>query len=430
MSRTRRRYVLLGLVAVILLATACMGWALLGSTAEHRLDTSLVDPDDNLELFDSSVQGEALSYNPSVPFRIAGVDDSATVYEVADMVADRSVAAAWSFGGDFSQIGSLPLSPDAIFGSYSVTPDNLRSYRAGLLSRDGSQPLEKLSHDPYYEPRDATGDERRLVWYSSTLNEAYQMGINNWSLSVWESGDNVARVLGTAEDLNGSNDTPQLPGEVLPTANDDCAYFASYMSVDGRWVPVVLSYALDTSERAVIATGSYPYAANGGVYFAGDQIDSSDGSLGFSSVRHFDGANMSTKLTVDTGASQWCVSGVWMSDSLSVVSFSNAASDQGAFIGIWTGGFGSQLAWIHTPSPSVVGSISRDAFAWGCGSQQDHAEMYLYSAASPTDVTELGVAPGYSRPTLAYDGSAVLVPVYNGLDAAVRFDVIERAGES
>lgn len=60
---------------------------------------------------------------------------------------------------------------------------------------------------------------------------------------------------------------------------------------------------------------------------------------------------------------------------------------------------------------------------WGAGSQEKHAQMFAFSADEPQALLLLGEAPGYSRPAISADASAVLVPFYNGMEA-VKFNVL------
>ena len=126
---------------------------------------------------------------------------------------------AWSFGGDFSRIGSFPLSKDSVFGSFSKRPDNLSSYRPAFIGPQGEDAIAPLSKDPYYEPRDGSGTVDGVTWYSSTLSDAYDTTINNWQLGVWDRKSDSSRVLASAQELNDTAETPALPGEVVPTMN-------------------------------------------------------------------------------------------------------------------------------------------------------------------------------------------------------------------
>lgn len=387
------------------------------------VDRGTIAPEENLEIFDSPSTAER-EPNTLLPFKIIGVDDGGAVHEALEIALDYSVASSWSFGGDYSRIGSLPLSPELIFGSGSETPDNLRSYRPALIGTDEVEYIAPLTDNPHYEPRDGTGSADGLTWYASTLNEAHESNVNNWLLSAWREGDEEATALGSAAELNGRDDTPALPGELVPTMNRDHVYYASNVWHEGSWIPSVLEYAVDGSNAPrVLAAGSYPAAIPDGVLFATNQIESEASELGYSTLARFDGGDVRDVLSVNTAESSWCISGIWASSGLKVVAFSNAREDLGCYLGFWRGDFDVSVAWVHVASPSVIGSIAQHAFVWGAGSQENNAQMFAFQMSKPGQLVLLGEAPGYARPAISSDGKTLLVPVYNGMDA-VKFDVV------
>lgn len=417
----KRKRVLI--VSAVLIAAALCGGAYLFSRlhGDERKDT--VEPDQNVEVFDTPSAQDA-KQNPALPFKLLGADPTAPILEVQDSTRESSWKVAWSFGGDFSQIGSFPISSNKVFGSSSKTPDVLTSYSASVITERGPKPVSDVSKDPYYEPRDGSGSEDGATWYSATLNESYQVGINNWQLSYWDSASNKTRVLDTAEELNGSSDTPELPGEIIPTMNDNDVFYASNVKRGDFWSPQVLKYDLKSGKRSIVGAGSFPWAVDGGVLYATDRIESSDDMLGYSRLVFDGGDGEKDVLTVDSAQSNWCISGVWASKKLHVVAFSNAVEPSGCYVGIWGETFSDPISWIHTLSPTVIGSISDRFFTWGSGSQLEHAEMYAFDAQNPSSVTQLGTTPGYSRPSVSSNGDALLVPVYGGADSAVSFDVV------
>ncbi len=400
-------------------AVAFFGWRWLQPDAP----SGTVTPEKNLEVFDTPVEREREA-NAALPFRIAGVDDSVLVLEAVDICTPITADAAWSFGGDFSSIGSVPLSTDTVFGSTSRTPDDVQSYRAAIIGPDSAEATAPLSDDPYYEPRDGSGTPESLVWYSATLNEQNEMGVNNWQLSLWQNREGRARVLGSAEELNGTDQTPALPGEIVPKMNAEYVYYASNVKQGDAWTPSVLAYAVDGSGDAkIVGSGSFPAAVDDGVICATDRVESESDVLGYASVVSLRDGESTDVLTVNAADSQWCISGVWAPRDLRVVAFSHAAENQGCYIGVWRGDFEQSLAWFHVLSPTVVGSIAQGAFVWGAGSQEKHAQMFAFSADEPQALLLLGEAPGYSRPAISADASAVLVPFYNGMEA-VKFNVL------
>lgn len=408
-------------IAVGALATVAVAFAaprLLGPGS----DGGTVSPEQNIEVFDTP-SGASNEVNSGLPFRIVGVDSVAPVYEITDVAREASLDAAWSFGGDFSRIGSFPVSKDRVFGSFSKQPDNLTTYRPAFIDPSGEDAIAPLSKDPYYEPCDGTGSIDAVAWYSSTLSDAYNTTLNNWQLNVWQRGADSSRVLATAEEVNGTSETPALPGEIVPTMNEENVYYASNVRKGDSWVPSILECDIDGSESChIVASGSFPAAVPGGVLYATDYIDDGTAGAGYSAVvRRDDSA--SKVLTVDSASSGWCVSGIWASEGLRVVAFSNSRESQGCYLGFWSADFKKCIGWIHALSPSVVGSVSSTSFAWGAGSQEENAQMYLVDISSLDKVSLLGEAPGYARPAIASDGSALLIPIYNGMDA-VKFEVL------
>lgn len=161
----------------------------------------------------------------ALPFTITGVDSKADTVEVSEGSEPAELSDSWTLGGDFRQIASFPIDADTVFGSTTDTPDNLQSYSAAMLRRDGSaQSLGGNDSAEYYEPQDGSGDGSRIVWRASTINTVDQTGYDNWQIQIWDKSSSSSKVLGSAEEINGTNATPQTYGEIVPTANDDYAY--------------------------------------------------------------------------------------------------------------------------------------------------------------------------------------------------------------
>lgn len=110
-------------------------------------DGGTVSPDENIEVFDSP-SADVGSVNDNLPFRIVGVDSVAPVYEISEISQEAPLDVVWSFGGDFSRIGSFPLSKDSVFGSFSKRPDNLSSYRPAFIGPQDEDAIAPLSKDP------------------------------------------------------------------------------------------------------------------------------------------------------------------------------------------------------------------------------------------------------------------------------------------
>lgn len=102
---------------------------------------------------------------------------------------------------------------------------------------------------------------------------------------MWKSGWDDARVLGDAQSLNGTDQVPARPGEIVPTINDRHVYYASNVKQRDSWVPSVLAYPTDgTSSGKVVASGSFPPAAPKGVLYATNRVDSDSDFLGYASM--------------------------------------------------------------------------------------------------------------------------------------------------
>lgn len=74
----------------------------------------------------------------TLPFTITGVNSKADTVEVSEGSKPAELSDGWTLGGDFRQIASFPTDMDTVFGSATDTPDNLQSYSAAMLRRDGS----------------------------------------------------------------------------------------------------------------------------------------------------------------------------------------------------------------------------------------------------------------------------------------------------
>lgn len=123
-------------------------------------------------------------------------------------------------------------------------------------------PLGGNDSTEYYEPQDGSGDGSQIVWQSSTINTVDQTGYDNWQIQIWDKSSSSSKVLGSAEELNGTNATPQTYGKIVPTANDDHVYFASNIKINGKWQESVLSWSLksaETQDKAnIIDSGNFP----------------------------------------------------------------------------------------------------------------------------------------------------------------------------
>ena len=357
-----------------------------------------------------------------LPFAIEGVASDAPVVEVADAAKEASLEGVWSFGGDYADIGSFPLDGDTVFGSHSDDADDVASYGAALVGKDGAEMLEQPSDDPlrYYEPQDGSGDAELAVWRSSLVGDTAQAFADDWRLQAWDAETGEVRTLGAARDVD-AHATFQAYGDVVPTTNGEDVYFSTAMQDGDVWKAVVLSCGLSGSGIGVVAEGGYPAAVDGGALFATGLAAGGD-PVGFSEVALLGEARETTLLSVSSEDSSWRVSGVWACGDGRAVAFSSDDGTAGSYIGVWGDAFATPLAWLHVQAPTVVASMNEDWLVWGSGSQSEHAEMYAFDLDGGR-LALLGATPGYSRPAIAQGSNAVMLPVFNGASAPVRFEV-------
>ena len=228
------------------------------------------------------------------------------------------------------------------------------------------------------------------------------------------------RTLGAARDVD-AHATFQAYGDVVPTTNGEDVYFSTAMQDGDVWKAVVLSCGLSGSGIGVVAEGGYPAAVDGGALFATGLAAGGD-PVGFSEVALLGEAGETTLLSVSSEDSSWRVSGVWACGDGRAVAFSSDDAAAGSYIGVWDDAFATPLAWLHVQAPTVVASMNEDWLVWGSGSQSEHAEMYAFDLDGGR-LALLGATPGYSRPAIAQGSNAVMLPVFNGASAPVRFEV-------
>lgn len=408
--------------------------------------SSDVDPGVDVDL--------GLPFHLSVPRDVArGMD--VTPAQVLTPAADAPPATLtrlWETGGDFSTIASLPIDAERVFGSSTETPRDIASYGAAVLTPSGVHPLtdgsDKGPGGAYYEPQDGSVRGNWVVWRSATLNvgDLSGAGVDDWRIQSADLSGGTVHDLADARGLNGVDTTPATGSDAAPTLNDRTAYFASAVRHGEDWEQMVLGVPLDGSGKVrEIVAGTHPAAVDGGVLVvqrtsgasgesgeSGASGESRSGDL-TAVVLHDEGepADPTTLFSVVPGSSRWQLRGLWASGPHRVVAVGPGRDgDQGTYLGLWdapegggaaesgpgtgTGGDGSAaqvpMRWIHVASPTVVVSVNATHVAWGSGSQQDPAQMYVMAWGSDEPAL-LGTAPGYSRPALAPDQPVVLVPV-------------------
>lgn len=351
-----------------------------------------------------------------LPFAVDGLGTAGTVTTVSGSVPAADARSLWTFGGDYSRIGSLPLDATTVFGSESDHPDSLMSYSAALLTKDSFTrltPKVPATADPttYREPQDGTATAHRIVWRAASVGtDENSSAIDDWE--VWgydRSAGGEAVRLASASALNGTDQTPAGP-EVLPTSNDDAVYFASNVkdsAASEGWTRHVLQLGTSSGSDPVdLAAGDYPAAVDGGVLYAAPDHDGALTTLvertGASSVR-----------TLVTLSGSWTISGVWANGVHRALAVGTSQGGDGSYLALWADGEEDDAVWLHVPSSRVIGSASAARFAWGGGSDGEATDMFVVDWDGG-GVARLGSATGYARPALSPDGAVVLVPATDG----------------
>lgn len=168
------------------------------------------------------------SASDNMPFSLSGVPCEGDVIQAARGETEATLADEWTFGGDYAQIGSFPIDEKTVFGSATQTPDDVTSYAAALISPDGYELLEEPQLEkPCSEPQDGTGTADLLVWRCTELLNVPSAGTDNWQLRAWDATTRTTRVICSAEDLNGTKQTPLLDAELVPVTDGTHVYFAS-----------------------------------------------------------------------------------------------------------------------------------------------------------------------------------------------------------
>lgn len=287
-------------------------------------------------------------------------------------------------------------------------------------------PLGGNDSTEYYEPQDGSVDSSQIVWRSSIINTVDQTGYDNWQIRIWDKSSSSSKVLGSAEELNGTNATPQTYGEIVPTANDDHVYFVSNIKINGKWQESVLSWSLksaETQDKAdIIGSGNFPAATQKGVIYAGSAGQKTSKFKAYSKLMRNDGHTSSTVFSMSSENAKWGISGVWAHKDYRAVSFSDDTINSGNYIGLRSDDFAHCLAWVHVKSSNVIASMNDSWIVWGSGSQTDNAGMYAFNW-SKKEVKYLGELKGYSRPIIASENDTALIPKHSDSDQAVSFTV-------
>ncbi|MBT1161475.1 hypothetical protein [Bifidobacterium sp. SO1] len=365
--------------------------------------------------------------NSSLPFSFKGADAPTTVIDASQQATDATLSGAWTFGGDYSVIGSIPIDANTAFGSSTNTPDDITSYVAAMISADGTKPLEQKQArtSGAYEPQDGTGNAQRVVWRSSTINGSAQTLYDNWRIQTW-SADGGTVTLATAKDLNQREDTPTVDSDIVPTFNEDNAFFASNIIKDGSWKTKIVQMRLDGKNTEAIADGSYPAAVPDGVLYASDARSLGDDKVAYQSLNQYSSktGKSNTVFSISGKDHSWGITGVWASSSYRAIAMTDLQTNTESYIGVWNSDFSKPVAWLHVATPTVVASLNDDWLVWGAGSQADNADIYAFRFDQQT-VKKLGSAPGYSRPAIAMDNDTVMLPVVKDQSSPVSYTIAQ-----
>ena len=356
-----------------------------------------------------------------MPFSLDGVPSEGDVLQAQGTQDPTALGSEWSFGGDYTQIGSFPIDQSTVFGSAAEDANDVTSYVAALITANEMTELEQRqdpSSERFFEPQDGSGSADLIVWRCSELSNLPTTGTDNWQLRTWDAASGQTRVIASAQQLNGRTDTPMLDAEVVPTTDGSHVFFASMHLEQDSWEPVVLSCELDgSSQPQILGQGNYPAAMGKGALWACSE-DSQTGLC--TQLMRWDSTTSSRVFSVVSDG-YWGISGVWARGGITAVGFSSTDAAQGSYVGTWQDDFSNLVCWLYTYAPRVVGGINDSWFVWGVGSEADNADMFALNYGSK-QILFLGNAAGYSRPSIARDTNAVMVPVVHGSDA-VRFRV-------
>ena len=423
MAPDKRRLSNKAIVGIVLVAIVLAG-GLAFALSHRKAPDSSIDVTGSSEAPSAPAPGDSSAAAATLPFTLEGVPAEGTLIDATDSADRASVSSGWTFGGDYSLIGSFPLSSDAVFGSETDDPSDVEGYHAALISPDGVTPIEQAqSGDKFFEPQDGSGNANQIVWRSAELTNLPSNGTDNWRVQAWSKDRGAAVVLGSAEKENGTDRTPVLDAEIVPSANDHDAFFASMTKAEDGWKPTVMSWAVDGSseDTVYIGYGSYPAAVADGCLWASDPSYVDPGTF-YGSLSHWNGSTSEKVFSIDSTEGTWSVSGVWAFEGNRVIGFSSDDGSRGSYIGVWQDDFGKFCGWVHVASPRVIGCLNASWFVWGAGSESDNSGMYALRL-SDCSLYSLGSCAGYSRPSLARDSDAVLIPVANGLNA-VSYQVV------
>lgn len=366
----------------------------------------------------------AWSRADGLPFGVRGLGASAPV-DLPDAVTASTSSPLWSFGGDYSLIGSFPLDTTTVFGSTTSTPDDVASSVPALITATGARTWDgwdEAMGDVYLEPQDATGDDDLIVMRATPIDEG-TLGasrVDDWVLFALRTDLSDVTRLCAASDLNPGGDTPVLDADIVPMLVGDRVVFASLtQGEDGdSWTPVVLTCPVGGGDPVVVGSGLFPAVTGKQILYG---ALASDGASVTRVVA--EGEEDESLAEVEPGDGSWSVTGLWAAQSHRALAVSGDG-DSGTYLATWDEDRPEAAQWWHVPSATLVASANADRLVFGAGSQSEHAQMYAYSWGEDTPEL-LGECPGGARPQTAPSGGAVLVPRLDDGAAAFAYDVVD-----
>ncbi|MBV7362990.1 hypothetical protein KRX54_00860 [Actinomycetaceae bacterium TAE3-ERU4] len=395
MTRPRKKSgAVLALCLLSFLTTAC-------SSANRSLPTLKENTPTVKATSESPVASKTPVNSPQVRLPFETTLAKTKLLEATVNASLSSSPGEWKLGGDFSVIAALPLSATEIFGSVSKTPQKIDSYDPAIISAKGNTSLRSHQDDKtYYEPQDATAKGKWIVWRESRLSNIPGQVPDDWRLVSYDRELKESKVLGTAKELNGTDQTPSVSGESLPVILDKKAYFCTALKKDTHWDTRLISVPLNgNSKPQEEAKGCWPATTQKEVFYLANPL------ANVSEIRQLGSHQHRGRIT----SSNWGFSGLWANNLITVAAVSSRQDNGGTYAAIWKNDNPQEVTWIHFPSPSIFASIGAQKVAFGSGSESLNPQMTLWSWGEEK-LTILGTAHGYSRPVLAPDGSAILVP--------------------
>ena len=365
---------------------------------------------------------ESVCTDLALPFEIIAMhaSDQPCALSPSGQSQPTSVDEKWSLGGDFRQIPSLPINTSEVFGSSTHDPNDLYSYKPAILTPQGAHDLsaDLLREDGnYVEPLDGTQNGPwitflgRQISSSSTGDHQEDNVFAPWTIYSWNTNEQRLRTVMTWSDLPAHS--PRSSGELPPVSDGTHAFYGAKASTDHGDFSLIIAQGLDGSRRSskpqILLFGAYPAVSEQGLSVVATTMNSPLPSR----VATLSGTDFSKVIThFDLKSQDYRISGLYAAGDhhAVLVSPSSTSSAASSYLGLWdSSSTDYPTQWIMVDSRTPWVSIGEEAITWGAGSQANNAQMYLRSWESG-QITRLGETPGYSRPVIAAQGRAVLIP--------------------